>query len=520
MVKELTCLNNKEINEFIRILNKVIRIGIKFNTRKVIVKKYTASYLIEKIHEDIPKYGKDIRKLLDYFEKNIMPYCVVQSNSKYLAFPDSGNSFSGLVADILKIFMNQNLIADAKSGPIATYLEIQIVQWLRDLIGFKINNKFPKNINDVGGVFCPGGVLSNITALLVARSRLLKNSFNKGIMSNKVYLLAPEIISHYSLESAMGYLGFGVNKVIKVKLNKHFGIEISDLKKKIKIASKKGSILAVVIYAGDSRTMKVDNIKAVYNVCKKYKLWLHVDACHGSQLLFSKENRKKINGLELVDSVTIDPHKVLMVTYPCSAVLFKEPKELMYLSRNFDMTIQPTTYDLGQITPFIGSKSFDSLKLWFLFKSIGKNNLGKIIDKRIKMTKYTFGILSNYSQIKLFNEVNINSLCFIFFPLDLQKLYKLSDYKKQMLIMDFIDLLNKKIHDNIYCNGKFCIHTFKLTDVGNRALLKNTGSRQVLGIIIGNPLTKKRDIKLLIKEIIRTGEKIYKTHKLISSNEK
>lgn len=70
-----------------------------------------------------------------------------------------------------------------------------------------------------------------------------------------------------------------------------------------------------------------------------------------------------------------------------------------------------------------------------------------------------------------------------------------------------IDKLNKKIHDNLYQKGDICIHTFKLQDIGNKLNLGTIEKRQVLGVILGNPLTTKKDLKecyLIIKDEAKT----------------
>lgn len=42
-------------------------------------------------------------------------------------------------------------------------------------------------------------------------------------------------------------------------------------------------------------------------------IWLHADACHGFSLGFSEKLKSRISGIELFDSISTDPHKVLAV---------------------------------------------------------------------------------------------------------------------------------------------------------------------------------------------------------------
>ena len=84
--------------------------------------------------------------------------------------------------------------------------------------------------------------------------------------------------------------------------------------------------MCVVAYVGDSRTMSIDNLQEIYNIVKgeDENIWLHADACHGFSLAFSKKLKSKVKGLELFDSISTDPHKVLMIPYTLSALLIKK----------------------------------------------------------------------------------------------------------------------------------------------------------------------------------------------------
>ena len=108
-------------------------------------------------------------------------------------------------------------------------------------------------------------------------------------------------------------------------------MNLDDLKEQIKKIKKSGGeILAVSAYAGDSRTMQNDNFEEIHKICESNNIWFHIDACHGSALLFSNKLKHKLKGIELADSVTLDPHKVLMVPYPNSIVLFKNTKDYVF----------------------------------------------------------------------------------------------------------------------------------------------------------------------------------------------
>lgn len=73
--------------------------------------------------------------------------------------------------------------------------------------------------------------------------------------------------------------------------------------------------MSVVAYVGDSRSMTIDNLMEIHRIVKETdeNIWLHADACHGFSLGFSEKLKSRISGIELFDSISTDPHKVLAV---------------------------------------------------------------------------------------------------------------------------------------------------------------------------------------------------------------
>ena len=99
----------------------------------------------------------------------IVRFSIAQAHSRYLAFPDSGNALAALAAGVLNPLLNQNLIAVDRSAPAATFVEIQVVEWLRQLIGYPtLPLTELRGVKDVAGLWTTGGHLSNHVAMLTA----------------------------------------------------------------------------------------------------------------------------------------------------------------------------------------------------------------------------------------------------------------------------------------------------------------------------------------------------------------
>lgn len=489
-MKDVLCENNKEIAK--KCFEEAINIGIDFKINNKVKEKEINKEQLEEFLK-LPIDSNNVENVLDYFKKNIIPYCTNFSNSKFMGFPDAGNTISGITGAILSDFMQQNMINSTFCAPIATYMEISVIKWLRELVGYK--TKAINNIFDVGGIITYGGTGSNTTAMLLARENYVKNTMMNGVKKPEKYkIIIPKGIGHYSIKSASMWIGCGDN-VIEVD-TENFKYDLNALKKALN--DNKGNIMSVVCYVGDSRTMTIDNLEDVYNLVKTFdnKIWLHADACHGFSLAFSDKLKYKIKGIEKFDSISTDPHKVLAIPYCISALLVKEPKKMQLISSSSDLIMQED-YAFGQITPFIGSKSWISLKLWFSMQNLGKNGYAKMIEKRCYLANYLKDKIIKSEKFILLNDVDINSVVFM---------YVKNKHKITEKDINILNKINSRIYTKMLCDGKYYLHKFTISD--NKGILKKDAILIPLRYMSGNDNIEVSDIDEMFNYITMIGEEV------------
>jgi len=441
----------------------------------------TPSQLQAHVGAQLPQYGvTSVQELIGEMDDLVNTYSINQSTVNFTAFPESGNSKAAVAAAMLTPLWNQNLISVDKSAPIATFIEVQVIEWLRQLVGYSCEPHV--SAESIGGVAATGGVMSNAIGLLVARSLAFPDSRRHGLtQAGKIpYLLvADKTLEHYSHKAAFWWLGLGEENVVAVKAN-GFNFDIADLKQKIKqYNSGNNVVVAVVCLAGDSRTMTIQNIDEIHTEITKHGIWLHVDACQGGVALFSSKKDELCGSYKLADSISIDPHKGLGVPYSSSFCVFKNQHILQTISKSTDITIAKGTYDIGQITPFLGSRPFDTLKFWALLKYHGLDGLAKNVDHRIAITK-TWADCINKS--RYFTALNDPTLTALSFSVDPRKISLEENHGAQL------SKLNKELHDRCYTEGWLVVHCYDLIDFEDRIGLADTGPLRVLGTNFGNVL--------------------------------
>ena len=115
--------------------------------------------------------------------------------------------------------------------------------------------------------------------------------------------------------------------------------------------------------------------------------------------------------LRLGDSVVIDPHKNLGVSYPSSLVLFRNGDDFRSIRTVYGNIVNdPASFDLGTTHPIEGSRGFHSLKLWFLIRYYGLAGIAELLERKHDIAAYFHqklgetDVLFPLHEVSLFNQ--------------------------------------------------------------------------------------------------------------------
>lgn len=94
-------------------------------------------------------------------------------------------------------------------------------------------------------------------------------------------------------------MGIGSDNCILIKADDLGKMDVCDLEEKIVEAIEDGATpFLVTATAGTTVYGAFDPITPISAVCKKYNLWLHVDAAWGGGALMSRNHKHLLNGIE------------------------------------------------------------------------------------------------------------------------------------------------------------------------------------------------------------------------------
>ncbi len=490
--------------EAVRILARVLKIGLAFKNRELFYSPSDGFSPSSIVDQPLPTEGKPIESLLEDLEENYLPGMPNFASPCFLGFPDAGNSLAGICGAILADFLNVNLINSTFCSRIATDVEICILRWLRQLLGYP-DAGAPKSAIEVGGMALLGGTMSNYTATLLAREHAFPGTSERGIRFNtdQVKVVVPEGIGHYTIPASMAWAGLGSENILQCPTD-NFRYDQKALKGILYKANNSGDrIIMLVAYAGDSRTMTIDDLQGVHDIVREAdpKVWLHCDGCHGTALCFSDRLRHKLRGLQLWDSITLDPHKVLAVPYPLAVLLLRDPRSASLVITKSDL-IMRQQQSLGQTTPVLGSKAFHSLRLWMLLRSLGVPRIGKLVEERCGLALRFAEMVRSHPCFVVLNHLNINSVIFMYLPKDVKRPLARDTAER-------ISLLNRSIYEHMLRQGRYYIHSFRMRDNLNLLEQGCQFEANVLRYMCGNPLTTETILNECLDYLATLGDGLW-----------
>jgi aromatic-L-amino-acid decarboxylase len=180
--------------------------------------------------------------------------------------------------------------------------------------------------------------------------------------------------------------------------------------------------MAVVATAGTTNTGNLDPLRAAAGVARVHGLHFHVDAAYGGALLFSNRYASRLDGLDLADSVTVDPHKWLFQPFSLGGLFVRDGRRL---NRSFkiepgylrkDLEAEADRLDFYQYS-LEGSREFRGLKLWFSLKALGRRGLGRLVDATMDVTRHLEEEVRRRDWFEAFPApVECASFCFRYLP--------------------------------------------------------------------------------------------------------
>ena len=309
--------------------------------------------LSAKLPAAAPEEGEPFANVLRDMDDLIVPALTHWQHPRFFAYFAVTASEPGILAELLAAATNQ-VALHWRASPASTELELRTVDWVRQLLG--LPEGWHGHIEDTAST-------STLAALIAARH----------ITGRNVVVCSEH--AHSSVEKAARMLRMELRKVpVDERLAMRTdGLDFSD-------------VAAVVATVGTTSFASVDPVRELAGLARAAGAWLHVDAAYAGSSWICEEERWSQDGVELADSVVINPHKWLMVPMDCSLLWTSRPEELRTA---FSLTPEylrtdDEAFGLSDYGPALGRR-FRSLKLWAVLRCYGREGLQQVLREHVRL---------------------------------------------------------------------------------------------------------------------------------------
>lgn len=289
-----------------------------------------------------------------------------------------GRQEKAILGDLLSVILNNSMYTYKAAGP-QIGVEKVIIREICDMIGWD---------NTSDGTLAPGGSMTNFMGMLMARDAYNEKTRHEGVQQRMTVYTSVE--SHYSTPKNAAFAGIGRDNVRKISTDAEGRMDTDVLRKTIEADIAKGlHPILINCTAGTTVLGAFDNLKDASVIAKKFNIWLHVDGAYCGSVILSAKYKHLIDGVENVDSFTLNAHKMLGTPLGCSLIVVKDKKHLHDSFSNDASYLYQTDHDefnLGKMSIQCGRRN-DALKLWVLWKSVGTNGLEQIVDKQFDLAE-------------------------------------------------------------------------------------------------------------------------------------
>lgn len=332
----------------------------------------------------LPEIGEDAAQVLDDICAELVARGFHVPSGNYFGLMNPTPAYMAVLAEALVAALNPQLASLARSQ-LASKIERETVRWLGERVGWSAA---------FDGTFTSGGNEANFSAIAMALAAHFPAAIEDGVASIGAQpVLYTSAEAHHSLDKSAGLLGLGRKAMRRIPVTRDLQLDTALLEEQIDKDKAAGLVpFCVVATAGTTNSGAIDDLPALSEICRRRKLWLHVDGAYGAAAIFSDRHRGLVRGIEQADSITIDPHKWLAMPFAAGVVLTCHPETLREAFR-VSTPYMPKT---GRHSPPLDnfqvsaqwSRRMNSLKLWLALRVHGRQAYEELIDQQLKLAAF------------------------------------------------------------------------------------------------------------------------------------
>jgi aromatic-L-amino-acid decarboxylase len=392
-------------------------------------------------HEPVEEWLKDLEHI-------ILPGVTHWNHPGFMAYFGITASAPGILGEWISSVLNTNGML-WKTSPALTELEHVVMRWLAGAIGLPA---------DWFGMITDTASTSTLVALAAAREVCGLNIREDGLSGKPPLVLYCSQEAHSSVDKAGLVLGVGTRGIRRISSDESYRMRTDALEAAILEDLKMGRHpFAVVATVGTTSATAVDPVPEVAHICRKYKLWLHVDAAYAGSAAIAPEFRWAMEGCDQADSLVTNPHKWLFTPIDCSALFTRRPdafRNAFSLIPEYLRTGAQGVTDLMDYSFQLGRR-FRALKLWFVFRYFGVNGIAERIRNQVRMAQEFASWVDSNEEMERLAPANFSVICFRIHPKGVDNEMELE--KLNSAVLEGVNAGGEIFLSHTKLNGRYCL---------------------------------------------------------------
>ena len=335
---------------------------------------------ISNINFDLSDDPASIDSIIEQLDRDVDKPGLNPASGGHLGYVPGGGVFPTALGDYLAASFNK-FAGIYYASPGAVKMENTMIRWMCKSVGYPASSL---------GNLTSGGSIATLIAVATARDA--KNITSKNVTKSVIYMTEQ---THHSADKAIRIVGLNEAKINYVPMDAEFKMDAGELKKIVAQDIAEGlNPFLIIASAGTTDTGAIDPLAKISDIAEKHNMWYHVDAAYGGFFILLDSHKDKFKGIEASDSVTIDPHKGLFLSYGIGAVLIKDVAALHqthkyqanYMQDEVNTISEPSP---AELSPEL-TKHFRGLRMWLPLKLLGLKPFKAALEEKIMLTHYFY----------------------------------------------------------------------------------------------------------------------------------
>ncbi len=348
----------------------------------------------------LPDAPSDPREVIELLDRYASPATMAMAGPRFFGFVIGGSLPVALAADWLSAAWDQNT-GYYNITPATARLEQTALRWLLELLDL------PRG---AGGAFVTGANVANFVALAAGRHAVLERTGWKveadGLFGAPPITVVVGDEAHPTLIKALGMLGLGRNRVVRVPADAQGRMRVEAL-------PKISGPTIICTQVGNVNTGACDDVAAVRERAGA-DAWIHVDGAFGVWARVAPTRKGLVAGVDRADSWATDAHKWLNVPYDSGLAFARDP---MALSAAMAITAEYLPTDSqwrnpSDFTPEL-SRRARGVPIWAALRSLGRSGVADLIERTCRHAR-RFAEALTAGGFEILNDVVLNQVLVAF----------------------------------------------------------------------------------------------------------